>query len=149
MKYTLAVMLLIGAISTSQAIEQQSAGFLQAEIFNEKEAIVNKAAKHTDNAVNKTAQAQQKKKEEPVNKTSNAQQPPPKDKVEKTANVQAHVKNETKPVSVAKLQVESNMEIKENEVVVEPVKKPDAATKAQELAAMEKALKNASEETRK
>ena len=35
MKYTLAVMLLIGAISTSQAIDTQSSGFLQADIFNE------------------------------------------------------------------------------------------------------------------
>ena len=34
-------------------------------------------------------------------------------------------------------------------VVVEPTKKPDSASKAQELAAMEQALKNASEETRK
>lgn len=62
------------------------------------------------------------------------------------------VEKDTKPVAAEKLQVQSTMDVKTNTglvVSVEAVKKPESANKVQELAAMEEALKKATEEAHK
>jgi len=61
-------------------------------------------------------------------------------------------KKNAKPDAAAKVQVGSSMDVKTNSglvVSVEAVKKPNGSNKAQELAAMEEALKKATEEAHK
>lgn len=67
-------------------------------------------------------------------------------------NDKAESKKVDKPSSAAKVQTKSSMDVNTGSglvVSVEAVKKPEGSNKAQELAAMEEALKKATEEAHK
>jgi len=65
---------------------------------------------------------------------------------------QHKIEKELKPDASSKIQTAQEMDVKTNTglvVSVEAVKKPENSNKVQELAAMEEALKKATDETRK
>ena len=156
MKNSMAVLLLIGAISNTekfqaQAVTQSSAGFLQADsdVHNEQQEQADKADKKAaEEAQQKAMQAATKAKEswKKVEQIASG-------KNKTAANAVKTTKVEDKqPPSNEKVQVKSTMDVKTGNgliVQVEAVKKPENSNKLQELAAMEEALKKATEEAHK
>lgn len=146
----MAVLLLLGAISNTEQVQAvSSAGFLQADsdIHNaQKEQIDKSDKKAVVDAQQKAMQAAAKAKEswQKVQQIASA-----KNKTALTSANQTKEEKESKPPTIEKVQVNSTMDVKTGNglvVQVEATKKPMNANKLQELAAMEEALKKATEE---
>jgi outer membrane murein-binding lipoprotein Lpp len=136
MKYSVAVLLFIGAISSAEAIKIETR-VLQ---HNEQEQSIDKTnPEAVKKAQEKAAAAKQKAVET-------------KKKIEDLKAKQHKIEKEMKPDASSKIQTAQEMDVKTNTglvVSVEAVKKPENSNKVQELAAMEEALKKATDETRK
>ena len=157
MKYTVAVMLLLGAISSAEAIQLQSSGFLQSDLLNNNPPVNQQALQVAQQKAKDAAQkaeASKKKVEALKTQQLNQNSKPTTQVLQKVDPNQkpAQVKKVDKPSSAAKIQTQSSMDVKTGTglvVSVEAVKKPEGANKLQELAAMEEALKKATEEAHK
>lgn len=137
MKYTVAVMLLIGAISSAEALKMESHSI--QNLSNEQEQSVDKTNPEAVKKAQEKAKAAAQKAADTKKKIEDL-----KSKKEK--------KTESKPDASSKIQTSQEMDVKTNTglvVSVEAVKKPENANKVQELAAMEEALKKATEEAHK
>ena len=134
-------MLFIGAISSAEALKIESNSV--QNLLNEQEQSVDKTNPEAVKKAQEKAKAAAQKAAESKKKIDDL-----KSKKEK----KSAAAKESKPDASAKLQTSQEMDVKTNTglvVSVEAVKKPENANKVQELAAMEEALKKATEEAHK
>ena len=142
MKYSVVVMLFIGAISSTEALRIE--GSSVQNLFNEQES---------SQSVDKTNPEAVKKAQEKA-KAAAAKATESQKKIQELKAKQTNAKKEkeNKPDASSKIQTAQEMDVKTNTgliVSVDAVKKPENANKVQELAAMEEALKKATEEAHK
>ena len=143
MNYSVAVLALVGAISTSQAVQLSNSMVLSVNL---NELSQNAEALDVDKATLQSVEAAKRKATEA--KANLAEQ---KKKIEALKAKNAKKEEDHPPMSDSHIQTQSSMDVKTNTglvVSVEAVKKPGNASKVQELAAMEEALKKATEEAR-
>jgi len=139
MKYSVIVMLFIGAISSAEALKIES---------NSVENLANEQVQSIDKTNPEAVKKAQEKAKSAAAKAAESQK-----KIEDLkAKQQKKAAQESKPDASAKIQTSQEMDVKTTTglvVSVEAVKKPENSNKVQELAAMEEALKKATEEAHK